>query len=305
MPYDLDFRSICLFIKTFTTNTQTSNGDPGHLDFLPNLYSASSERSSLRKALLAVSQKNVISRYSATELVKAATKAYVEALQSTNQALADPSEALQDETLATIYLLSLHEMLSSSFIAGDWQTHVQGLLQLLRMRGPQQFATPQGRQLFRAVHTPILIRALKRGEEPPVESIQIVQLFRTSIGVTSPFPSMASAYFYQVVIARARIAKLVRTQEQCNQALSTCQNTRYSIARLLSEAKTMDESNDLETLTASEPHWQLYRRDIHLYIRSHRDLILLSTLIVIIFSRLGFWPIGCECGQPACTCTIL
>lgn len=95
-----------------------------------------------------------------------AWKANGGALSSVNAALADPIEALKDETLCVIFVLGMFENISAkqSQIFG---VHGTGLDRLLHLRGPQQFETEYGEQVSRAVCAFLQIRNLSLGRQPP------------------------------------------------------------------------------------------------------------------------------------------
>lgn len=255
-----DFRSICLFVTTFTTGADAQSGDPGHMDFLPSLLLRSANESCLQKATLALSLRNFANRHAVTDLTSKITEAYSEALKSTNQALADQYLAKHDGTLAAVFLLSLYESLAPRAVRGSWKAHVHGALQLLRLRGPEQFSTSAGQQLFRLVHTPILLRAFKNGEEPPEESRQMVQLFQM-YHLPHHFASQISTYFYKVVMLRARTAKLLRQPYTFGESIFALDGDfQRSLFLLIVQGQALDTSSDFIGWAAEDDHWRLQKK---------------------------------------------
>ncbi|KAF2439949.1 hypothetical protein P171DRAFT_421252 [Karstenula rhodostoma CBS 690.94] len=77
-----------------------------------------------------------------------ATRWYLDALNMTNKALVNPSDAKSDHTLLATMLLSLFESTHNEFSFQGWMQHVQGSASLVRMRGMAQFQTPAGRRMY-------------------------------------------------------------------------------------------------------------------------------------------------------------
>jgi hypothetical protein len=94
---------------------------------------------------------------------------HVDALRLLNQALQRPEKAVLDETLAAVALLAYYENIMSDGQTSiqTWQAHVNGISQLLRLRGKQQFQTSIGRALFREACMQILTRCIWNYQEAP------------------------------------------------------------------------------------------------------------------------------------------
>lgn len=257
VPTDYDNEALCLFLVSHTKGGDTIHGDPGHLDFLPSLLANCDPHSCLHKATAAVSLRNLISRKQCLDLSSRATETLIEALTSTNRALADPYLALQDETLAAVYLLSLNESMNPQAVLGSWKGHVQGASHLLRLRGKQQFLTSQGQQLFRLVHTPVLVKSFREGEEPPEESLQMIQLFQR-YQVPNHFAGLVSSYFYKVVMLRSKLGKLIQKNVLSIDDIGEHhgQYTRQSIGLLIAQGQALDASSDFSTWAAEDDYWQ-------------------------------------------------
>ena len=85
-------------------------GSTGHLEFVPALYSACEQGSSLELAVEAVAFANLSRRGHAAHISKLATRKYVEAMRLTGVALNDFKTMTTDETLVSCHLLSLYEV---------------------------------------------------------------------------------------------------------------------------------------------------------------------------------------------------
>ncbi|KAI2488163.1 Fungal-trans-2 domain containing protein [Pyrenophora tritici-repentis] len=98
----------------------------------------------LSAAQLAVSRRNVL-------LVHRSRSLYGTALSQLLRAIQNPEMALKDETILSTYLLALYEIFVGVTQGYGFFYHVQGLLHLLRQRGPASFQTRQSMQIFHAI----------------------------------------------------------------------------------------------------------------------------------------------------------
>lgn len=84
-------------------------------------------------------------------LINRSRSLYGTALSHMLRAIQDPVTALQDETLLSTYLLTLFEVFVGVTQGHGFFYHVQGLLHLLRQRGPASFQSRQSMQIFHAI----------------------------------------------------------------------------------------------------------------------------------------------------------
>ena len=98
-----------------------------------------------------------------------AQKHYALALRSINLALSNPDSATADRTLLSVLLLSLFEALIFQGRSDpiNWNAHTQGAMELLRLRGKQQFNGPLGRSLFRHASMNIRTQCAQLGLQAP------------------------------------------------------------------------------------------------------------------------------------------
>ncbi|EXV00173.1 Zn(2)-Cys(6) zinc finger domain protein [Metarhizium robertsii] len=111
-------------------------------------------------AMASLSQQAADGRY----LRAKALESYTSALAATSTALWDPTQTLQDETLASVLLLALFENItaaSSSLVA--WYSHIEAAVRIVKARGSKQLRTKVGSDMFVAVRTFMIIHSLTTG----------------------------------------------------------------------------------------------------------------------------------------------
>lgn len=101
-------------------------------------------------------------------------RAYGQALAAANGLVSDPVLCRTDEASVSVWLLSLYETVTGpqspidvTIPAVTWSIHTQGLLQLLRLRGPEQLQTHTGRSVFWILVGPTQALSLIAGIECP------------------------------------------------------------------------------------------------------------------------------------------
>ncbi|RMZ67912.1 c6 zinc finger domain [Pyrenophora seminiperda CCB06] len=98
----------------------------------------------LSAAQLAVANRNSL-------LVHRSRSLYGTALSQLLRAIQDSEKALKDETLLSTYLLTLYEVFVGVAQGYGFFYHVQGLLHLLKQRGPASFQSRQSMQIYHAI----------------------------------------------------------------------------------------------------------------------------------------------------------
>ncbi|CAN9297872.1 unnamed protein product [Alternaria alternata] len=98
----------------------------------------------LSAAQLAVNNRN-------HPLIHRSRSLYGTALSQMMRAIQDPVTALKDETLLSTYMLTLYEVFVGVTQGHGFFYHVQGLLHLLRQRGPASFESRLSMQIFHAI----------------------------------------------------------------------------------------------------------------------------------------------------------
>ncbi|KAF2448352.1 hypothetical protein P171DRAFT_353025 [Karstenula rhodostoma CBS 690.94] len=98
----------------------------------------------LSAAQLAVANRNY-------NLVNRSRSLYGTALSKMMTAIQSPDRAVEDETLLATYLLTLYEVFVGITSGHGFFYHVQGLLHLLKQRGPKSFGSRLNMQIFHAI----------------------------------------------------------------------------------------------------------------------------------------------------------
>ncbi|CAI6337396.1 unnamed protein product [Periconia digitata] len=98
----------------------------------------------LAAAQLAVANRNYT-------LINRSRSLYSTALSRMLLAVQSPTQQLEDETLLATYLLTLYEVFVGITQGHGFFYHVQGLLHLIKLRGPESFKTRLSMQIFHAI----------------------------------------------------------------------------------------------------------------------------------------------------------
>ncbi|KAH3944786.1 hypothetical protein HBI25_161150 [Parastagonospora nodorum] len=98
----------------------------------------------LSAAQLAVKNRNY-------PLINRSRSLYGTALSQMLKAIQDPATAVKDETLLSTYLLTLYEVFVGVTQGHGFFYHVQGLLHLLKQRGPSSFQSRLSLQIYHAI----------------------------------------------------------------------------------------------------------------------------------------------------------
>jgi hypothetical protein len=141
-----------------------------HFAYLPDFFSDSRDHRVLLPVIKAVGVASLGQQSGRLELHEQAQLLYSKAISATNKALQDVDTARTDEVLGSILLLSLYETLAcrkTEVSVQAWQTHIQGALALLTLRGHEQFSTKFGMQLFKQIATCIRIHCLHNALHVP------------------------------------------------------------------------------------------------------------------------------------------
>lgn len=148
-----DERAICYFFDQYTSINEPSDC-VSHLEFLPALYANCQERvssdapsSCFRWAVNAAALVSLGHETKNPWLVVRSRKSYGMALRELQQLLMSPSQAVKDEILAAVVVLSLFEDISGER-KGLSSSHTAGMELLMKLRGQSQLANPRGRDLF-------------------------------------------------------------------------------------------------------------------------------------------------------------
>ncbi|KAJ5437571.1 hypothetical protein N7445_006115 [Penicillium cf. griseofulvum] len=166
-------RALCYFFDQYTIKADSE--EDGHLAYLPSLYahelgrqSDESPSSCLRWAVHATALMTLANAKNAPPLMTKARQGFGRALRGLQEALASPTNAVKDETFASVVLLSLYEDISGER-NGLFSSHSAGFEFLTKLRGNTQVYHQRGRDMltFAYVHTYVEILAL--GDKPRLD----------------------------------------------------------------------------------------------------------------------------------------
>lgn len=115
-----------------------------------NPSAANEESDSVLASVTAVGLVGVAQMTRSQTALDAARKSYGKALQLTNAALRDQTEAVKDTTMLSVLILGLFEMIggSSARTTEAWQKHLNGAAALAKIRGMAQFRSRAGIRMF-------------------------------------------------------------------------------------------------------------------------------------------------------------
>ncbi|KAH7369702.1 hypothetical protein BKA65DRAFT_3593 [Rhexocercosporidium sp. MPI-PUGE-AT-0058] len=163
----LEQQAPCFFVSNFVIAPRLETR--GYFDFLMPMLKNESANSHLSLAFSAVAMASLANRPNTRGqrvLFSQAIGQYAKALKATNLALQTPAHQKTDATLAAILMLGFFETVASEKSnAMAWYSHVDGAVQLVRMRGRKQLRTKAGYSLFIAVRQQMLVSALS-GSKP-------------------------------------------------------------------------------------------------------------------------------------------
>ena len=152
-------RAVCYFFDQYTTFDGSSIGI-NHLGFLPSLYTicqgqgdqADMSSACFRRAVDATSLMALGNEAKVPKLIVKARSNYGQALRELRSALDTHSQAVKDETFATLAVLSMFEDIAGER-KGLSSSHTVGFAMLMKLRGAGQLGHQQGRDLFNFAYT--------------------------------------------------------------------------------------------------------------------------------------------------------
>ncbi|KAJ5907733.1 hypothetical protein N7495_000415 [Penicillium taxi] len=202
-------RALCFFFDQYTIDPGVEEG-MGNFEYLPRMYVhvgniKEPPASGLISAVNATALMTFANAVHAPSLMVQARKSYGKALRSLQLAVSSPTQAAQDETFASVILLSLYEDITSDR-NNLLSSHTAGFDFLMKVRGENQLDDQQGRAMFSFAYIQTYVEILMLGDKPrhdidwiqglldknnPVESLMIAtcsvsQLFRDMQSATSP-----------------------------------------------------------------------------------------------------------------------
>ena len=135
-----------------------------HFEYLPTLSKLATTGGPLMTCIRAVGLASISHDLGRPELMAASRHQYTQALRTTGKALQCPDRAMLDETLASVMLLALFEIVAhrDEESSDQWTSHVNGAVALLVHRGPMQFKSTYGLLLFNQIRSNINVNCIQR-----------------------------------------------------------------------------------------------------------------------------------------------
>ncbi|KAK1981148.1 hypothetical protein LZ30DRAFT_658028 [Colletotrichum cereale] len=146
----LDEQASCLFLSQFVNVPMTSTAR-GYYSFLPRYLGRGDISVCLSLAFKATSMASLAMRQSKGTRGPALLRAqehHVNALKAVGQAIADPVEVDNDQTLGAVLMLAFYETLMSKDSIKEYMNHVKGAAKIIGMRGQKCLETDEGREMF-------------------------------------------------------------------------------------------------------------------------------------------------------------
>lgn len=163
----LDVQAPCYFMSNFTLASQPTSR--GYFEFLLPLVKSEPPESHFGLAFSAVAFAALANRPNARgrNLSIQAVNQYTRALRAVNLALQNPAHQRTDQTLAAIIMLGFFETISlERSTAMAWYSHIDGAVQLVKMRGKKQLRTKIGHSLFICVRTQMTVSCMSASKTP-------------------------------------------------------------------------------------------------------------------------------------------
>ena len=152
----LDFEGLALgfFFNRFVILPSSSAAAPGFLEVLPSLYPNADTRSALFSATGAISLAAYTNDPGREHYIGKARQKYGETLLPVNEALRDPTAVRTNETLMSVLIMGLLEIITARKEASPkFGVHAEGAMALIKMRGEGMFEDKTSRKLLHAVRS--------------------------------------------------------------------------------------------------------------------------------------------------------
>ncbi|KAK9791695.1 hypothetical protein SCARD494_07484 [Seiridium cardinale] len=138
--------SLCYFIRRFVTPCE-ADSFPGHLSFLPGLYSDDNDHGLLEVATMSVAQMAAYNQFGGERFRLQSYQNYGRAVRALRNTIQTEDEVTHDRVICTVLLLCMFKDISGEG-QGDLREHASGLYYLLEKRGVEQLCSGRGFELF-------------------------------------------------------------------------------------------------------------------------------------------------------------
>ncbi|TGO42094.1 hypothetical protein BHYA_0012g00080 [Botrytis hyacinthi] len=158
----------CYFMSNFVIIPQGGQMR-GSFDWVLPLIKTEASDSALSISFQAVAMASLANKPNArgSNLMHLAIENYAKALKVVNLALQNPVQQKSDQTLASIILLGFFETITQEKASiTAWGSHIDGAVQIVKMRGKKQLRTKVGVALFQSVRGQMLVNCLSSSKTP-------------------------------------------------------------------------------------------------------------------------------------------
>ncbi|KAG6253829.1 hypothetical protein E4U49_007412 [Claviceps purpurea] len=125
--------------------------------------------------------------------IEESRKRYAKALAQVNKLLSSPESAVLDRTLACVLVLGLFEAIvfKGGAHPANWTAHTHGAMQLLRLRGPQQFKSRLSRTISSHASNNIKTCCIQRSVPVPEDFLAFDRQLRSLHDIMDPSTLMS------------------------------------------------------------------------------------------------------------------
>lgn len=164
----------------FSRYVATDKGCYQNYDFIYEIWKPPSDLVNpdpITSGIIAVGLAGLSKAMGCDKMMVRARQNYGMALQCTNLALRDPSQATTDSTMLSVLLLATYEFMSGRTpqTIPAWKNHVDGAAAVASMRGCEQFATYRGVRMFILLSHAVLLSCVQSGLPMPQPIIALRQ----------------------------------------------------------------------------------------------------------------------------------
>ncbi|KAF3150400.1 hypothetical protein TWF594_009045 [Orbilia oligospora] len=163
LPTPLEDTALAFFVDQHVLKSRLNPLGTGHLEFLPDLYTAAANTSCLKSAVLATAYLSLFNHTGLPCLDIMARTVRSCALRTVHAAIQSYESAATDETLVAIMLLSLFDDIDGNR-PSILNPHIQGIRHIMRLRASRPLRSERDRSLFAWAFTQIHIYAFTTAE---------------------------------------------------------------------------------------------------------------------------------------------
>jgi hypothetical protein len=196
-------------------------------------------------------------------ILNSARKKYDLALRLVSKALQSHDQAVKDSTLASVLLLDLFEKLTQTYRSPEsWTKHMNGAVELVKLRGESQFQYPLGLRLFLQLNSTILIGCLPHDVQVPIE---LIELRRNASKYVDPMDPKWK--FSEIVVRFVGLGVANSNGHLSSQHI--LETARYLDAELNTVSENVPQEWKYDTIKIQSPCEQVYEQHFHVYADHH------------------------------------